>query len=103
MITVRYLWKDGIHLQDLATTILSKNFIEFVNTVKPLNSGHLRFLKNLSVIKRCPLLGGSLTEIVTFGTKHFVCCPRHVRYLGYPLLRGFTVIIYLVILTTASD
>ena len=26
-----------------------------VYTVKPLNSGHLRVLKNLSVIKRCPL------------------------------------------------
>ena len=34
-----------------------------------LNSGHLRVLKHLSVIKRCPLLGGSLTKIVTFGTK----------------------------------
>ena len=59
--------------------------------MKPLNSGHLRVLKNLSVIKRCPLLGGSLTEIVTFGTKHFVRYSRHVRYLGCPLLRGFTV------------
>ena len=39
----------------------------WVSTVKPLNSGQLRVLKNLSVIKRCPLLGGSLTEIVTFG------------------------------------
>ena len=57
----------------------------FITTVKPLKRGHLRLLKNLSVIKRCPLLGGSLTEIVTFGTKHFV------RYLGCPLLRGFTV------------
>ena len=27
----------------------------------------------MSVIKRCPLLGGSLTKTVTFGTKHF--CP----------------------------
>ena len=27
----KYLWKDGIHLQDLGTSILSKNFIEFVN------------------------------------------------------------------------
>ena len=48
--------------------------------VKPLNSGHLLVLKNLSVIKRCLLLGGSLTKIVTFGTKHFVRCSRHVRY-----------------------
>ena len=26
-----YLWKDGIHLQDLGTSILSRNFIEFLN------------------------------------------------------------------------
>ena len=62
-----------------------------VCTVEPLSSGHLRVLKNLSVIKRCPLLGGSLTKIVTFGTKHFVRYSRHVRYLGCPLLGGFTV------------
>ena len=55
--------------------------------MKPLNSGHLRVLKNLSASKRCPLLGGSLTKTVKFGTKHFV------RYLGYPLLGGFTVVL----------
>ena len=43
------------------------------NTVKPLNSRHLRVLKNLSVIRRYPLLGGSLTKFVPFETKHFVC------------------------------
>ena len=48
-------------------------------------------LKNFSVIKRCPLLEGSLTKIVTFETKDFVSYSRHVRYLGYPLLRGFAV------------
>ena len=58
---------------------------------KPLNSGDLRVLKNLSVIKRWPLLGGRLTKIVIFGTKSFVRYSRHVRYLGCPLLRGFTV------------
>ena len=31
--------------------------------MKPLNSGHLRVFKVLSVIKRCPLLGGSLTKM----------------------------------------
>ena len=31
MIAIKYLWKDGIHLQNLGTSILSKNFIEFVN------------------------------------------------------------------------
>ena len=35
--------------------IIDMNF----STVKPLNSGHLRVLKNLSVIKRCLRLGGS--------------------------------------------
>ena len=52
----------------------------FHYTVKALNNGHLRVIKSLSVIKRCPLLGGSLTKIVTFGTKHFVRYSRHVRY-----------------------
>ena len=67
----------------------------FVSTVKPLNSRHLRVLKNLSIIKRCPLLGGSLIEIATFGTKHLVRCSRHDRYLEYPLLRGSTVFIFI--------
>ena len=31
LITTKYLWKNGIHLQDLDTSILSKNVIEFVN------------------------------------------------------------------------
>ena len=61
--------------------------------MKLLNSGHLRVMKSLSVIKKCPLLGGSLTAIVTFGTKHFVCYWRHVCYFGCPLWRAFTVII----------
>ena len=42
--------------------------------MKPLNSGHLRVLKNVSVIERCPLLGGNLRKIVTFGTL-FKACP----------------------------
>ena len=60
-------------------------------TVKPLNSGHLWVLENLSVINRCPLLGGNCKKIVIFGTKFFVSYPWHVRSLGYPLLGGFTV------------
>ena len=32
-ITTEYLWKDGIHLQDLGTNILSSNFITFVNSL----------------------------------------------------------------------
>ena len=62
-----------------------------VHTVKPLNSGQLRVLKNLSVIERCSLLGGKLKKIVTFGTKYFVRYSWHVRYLECPLLGGFTV------------
>ena len=59
--------------------------------MKPLNSGHVQVLKTLSVIERCPLLGGNLKEAVTFGTKCFVCYSWQVRYLGCPLLGGFTV------------
>ena len=61
------------------------------NTVKPLNSGHLWVLKNVSVIERCLLLGGNLKKIVTFGTKGFVCYSRHVRCLRFSPLEGFTV------------
>ena len=53
------------------------------NKGKQLNSGHVRVLKNVAVIKRYPLLGSSLTKIVTFGTKHFVRYSRHARYLGF--------------------
>ena len=63
-------------------TLISLIYIKFAKfwyTVKPLNSGQL------------PLLGGNLAKIVTFGTKHFVRYSRHVRYLGCPLLEGFTI------------
>ena len=67
--------------------------IEGYYSVKALNSGHLRISKNLSVIiKRCPPLGGNLTKIVTFGTKHFVRYSRYVCCLGCLLLGGFTVV-----------
>ena len=42
--------------------------IHIDNTVKPLNSGHLRVLINLSFIERCPLLESNLIKIATFGT-----------------------------------
>ena len=61
--------------------------------MKPLNSVHLLVLKNLSVIKRCPLLGGSLTKTVTFWTKHlglFKACP---------LFGGFIVITVIALIT----
>ena len=35
--------------------------------MKPLNSGHLRVFKVLSVIKRCPLVGGGLTKLSHLG------------------------------------
>ena len=48
-----------------------------LNTMKPLNSGQLRVLKNV----RRALLGGNLKKIVTFGSKRFVRYSWHVRYL----------------------
>ena len=36
-------------------------------------------------------MGGSLAKINIFGTEHFVRYSRHDRYLGCPLLGGFTV------------
>ena len=36
-------------------------------------------------------MGGGLTKIVTFETKHFVRYSRRVRNLGRSLLGGFTV------------
>ena len=60
------------------------------HTAKPLKNGHLRVLKNLSVIERCQLLGGNLKKIVTFRTQCFVRYSWHVRYLGCPLLQSFT-------------
>ena len=62
--------------------------------MKPLNSGHLCVFKNVSVIKRCPLMGGKLTKIVTFGTTNFVRYSRHVRYLGCPLGGKFLYFFY---------
>ena len=50
-----------------------------LDTVKPLNNGHLRVLKKLSFTERCPLLGSNLKKIVTFGTQRFVHCSWNVR------------------------
>ena len=47
--------------------------------MKPLSSGHLLVFKNFSVTERCPLLEGNLPKIVTFGTKQFARCSRHVH------------------------
>ena len=71
-------------------------------TVKPLNSGHLRVLKNSSVIERWPLLRGNLKKIVIFRTKRFVRYSCYVRYLGCPLLGGFTVVLIICLATIIS-
>ena len=55
----------------------------------------LRVLKNLSVIRRCPLLGGTLTKMIIYGTRHFVRYSWLVRYFGCSLLGGFIVLILL--------
>ena len=62
-------------------------FERLKDTVNPMNSELLPILKDLSVIKRLPLLGGSLTKIFTFRTKHFV------HYLRCPQLASFTVLL----------
>ena len=77
-------------LSTLKPSLNALEGLHCVSTKKPLNRGHLWVLKNLSIIKRCPLLGGSLTKIVTIETKHFVHYSRYAHYLGCPLL-GFTV------------
>ena len=70
---------------------ISTIYLQQLTTVKPLNSGHLRVFKNLSVIESWPLLGGNFKKIVTFGTKRFVRYSWHVRYLRFPLLGVFNV------------
>ena len=70
-----------------------KNVWKFSFKVKPLNRGHLRVFKKLSVIERCQLLVGNLKKILTFGTERFVCYSWHVRWLGCPL-GSFTVLIF---------
>ena len=89
--------------QIVLATVLSNYKIPMqqYNTVKPFNSRHLRVLKNLSVIKRCPLFGGSLKEIITFGAKYFVRYSRHVRYLRCPLMGGLTVYSFVSIVVMA--
>ena len=52
-----------------------------------MNGELLPILKDLSVIKRLPLLGGSLTKIFTFRTKHFV------HYLRCPQSASLTVLL----------
>ena len=58
------LWNKQVKTEN--SNIKYKKTKNKADRVKPLNRGHLRVLKNLSAIKRCPLLGGSLTKIVIF-------------------------------------
>ena len=60
-------------------------------------------LKKLFFIERCLLLGGNLKKIVTFRTKCFVRYSLYVRYLGCPLLGGFTVLSKHVILPKTAN
>ena len=67
--------------------VLHDLFERLKDTVKSINSGHLNVLKKLLVIKKLPLLGGSLTKIFIFGAKHFVL------YFGCQPLGSFTVLL----------
>ena len=60
--------------------------------MKPLNSGHPRIFKNLSVIERCPLLGGNLKKIVKFGT--FCLLFKAFPLFGMSALGGFIVLLF---------
>ena len=51
--------------------------IQCIYKVKPLKSGHLQVLKNLSIIEGCLVLGVNLKDNVTFGTKCFVHYSQH--------------------------
>ena len=93
---LRINYSDTVHLiasQNTSCDLITKTRGNTANifTVKPLNTGHLRVLKYLSVIKRCPLLGGNFKKIVTFRSKCFDRYSWHVRYLGCPPLGVFTV------------
>ena len=95
---------------ELSTMANRRRFVHWVvswavllYTMKPLNSGHLRFLKNLSVIERCPLLGGNMKKIVIFVVKCFVRYSWYVCYLRCPLLRGFTVSSFILLGKAAWD
>ena len=74
--------------------IKNKTYKEYpvnsINAVKALNSGLLRVFKKLSIIERCPLLGGNLKRFLTFGIQSFFRYSRHVRYFECPLLGRFT-------------
>ena len=81
-----------IYIMSIIKNKIYKEYpVNSINTAKPLNSGHLRFFKKLSIIERCPLLGGNLKRVLTFGIQSFFRYSRHVRYFECPLLGGFTV------------
>ena len=45
VVTIDYLWKDGVHLQDMETHILSNLFLKFLNN-SILSNLFLKFLNN---------------------------------------------------------
>ena len=47
-------------------------------------------------------MGGNFKKIVTYGTKCFVRYSWNVRYLGCPLLGGFTVVLIICLATIIS-
>ena len=61
-------------------------YMRFTSVIysETLNSGHLKVVKNLSLIERCPPLGSNFKNIVTFEAQHFVRYSWYVRYLGCP-------------------
>ena len=85
-------YSDTVHLiasQNTSCDLITRTRGNTANifTVKPLNTGHLRVLKYLSVIGRCPLLGGNFKKIVTFGSKCFDGYSWHARYWEFSLYK----------------
>ena len=63
------------------TTIISEGLRRVLSTLN-VTFAHINFLQTK---------GGNLKKTVTFGTKRFAHYSWHFRYLGRPLLGGFTV------------
>ena len=63
------------------------------NTAKYLNGGHLRVLKNLSVIKRCPPLGRNLMMLTWKNLCFAEFSTKFIEIQGWLLLTFFSSII----------
>ena len=57
VVTIDYLWKDGVHLQDMETHILSNLFLKFLN-----NSIGSKFDDRLS-LNYSPQTGDAVSDI----------------------------------------